>query len=49
MFYGLFAPFGLLMRLLGRDPLNLKWKKDQASHWIDAEPTPEAKEYFSQY
>ncbi len=49
MFYALFAPVGLFMRLIGRDPLNLKWKKGQASHWQDAEPTPPAKQYFSQY
>ena len=49
MFYGLFATIGLLMRLIGRDPLNLKWKRDQTTHWIDADPSPPAKEYFSQY
>ncbi|MDB6119139.1 MAG: hypothetical protein JWO08_2920 [Verrucomicrobiaceae bacterium] len=49
MFFGLFAPIGLFMRLIGRDPLKLKWKKSQASHWQDAEPTPPAKQYFSQY
>ena len=49
MFYGLFAPIGLIMRLCGRDPLNLKWKKGQSSHWLDAGPEPAAKDYFSQY
>lgn len=49
MFYGLFAPIGLIMRLCGRDPLNLKWKKEQSSHWLDAGPEPAAKDYFSQY
>ncbi len=49
MFYGLFAPVGLLMRLIGRDPLQLKWSRERSSHWQDAEPTPDAKSYFSQY
>jgi hypothetical protein len=49
MFYGLFTPLGLFMRLIGRDPLNLRWKKDAATHWQDAEPTPPASRYFSQY
>ncbi len=49
MFYGIFAPLGLVMRLLGRDPLNLKWQRTSASHWVDAPPAPPASRYFSQY
>jgi len=49
MFFGLFAPIGLITRLIGRDPLNLKWKKNAASHWIDAPPAPPASQYFRQY
>ena len=49
MFYGLFAPIGLFMRLTGRDPLHLKWNRGQASYWQDADPMPPAKQYFSQY
>ena len=49
MFYLLFAPVGLLMRVTGRDPLQLKWKKGQASHWQDAESARPASQYFSQY
>jgi len=32
IFFGLFTPFSLLMRLLGRDELRLKLKK-RTSHW----------------
>jgi hypothetical protein len=49
MFYGLFAPIGMLMRLMGRDHLKLRWKKDQSSYWRDAAPMPPARNYFSQY
>ena len=49
MFYGLFTPIGLFMRLIGRDALNLKWKRSAASHWIDAPPAPPAEQYFSQF
>jgi hypothetical protein len=49
MFYGIFAPMGLFMRLIGRDALNLRWKKGASSHWIDAPPAPPAARYFSQY
>lgn len=49
MFYGIFTPIGIIMRIIGRDPLNLKWKKGAASHWIDAPPAPPADHYFSQF
>lgn len=50
MFYGLFAPMGLFMRLIGRDPLKLHWQKEAAStYWQDAEPSPHASRYFSQF
>lgn len=48
MFFGLFTPIGLFMRFFGRDPLNLKWKRSAASHWIDAPPAPPASQYFRQ-
>jgi hypothetical protein len=50
MFYGLFTPLGLFMRLLGRDPLKLRWQKEDAgTYWQDAEPSRPAAQYFSQY
>lgn len=49
LFYGIFTPMGLFMRLIGRDPLSLKKKKDAASYWMDAPETPPATKYFSQY
>ena len=33
IFFGLFAPIGILMRLIGRDELRLKFNRKQ-SHWI---------------
>ena len=49
LFFGIFTPMGLFMRLIGRDPLNLKWKRSAGSHWIDAPPAPPASKYFRQY
>ena len=49
LFYALFTPMGLFMRLIGRDPLNLNWKRSAASHWIDAPPPPPASQYFRQF
>ena len=45
LFYGTFLPIGLLMRLLGKDPLRLKLDKTAASYWLpraDERPQSEA-------
>lgn len=49
MFYGLFTPMGLFMRLIGRDALNLRWRRGAATYWTDAPPAPPAAQYFNQY
>lgn len=33
IFYGIFTPIGLIMRLFGRDPLERKMKPNQSSYW----------------
>jgi ABC-type uncharacterized transport system permease subunit len=33
MFYLIFTPMGLVMRLFGADPLGLKVEKDKGSYW----------------
>jgi hypothetical protein len=38
MFYFVFTPVGLLMRLSGKDPLRLKREPDAASYWIRRQP-----------
>jgi hypothetical protein len=48
MFYLVFAPIGILFRLIGRDALHLR-RHEQSSYWI---PKPGAKsggEYLRQY
>jgi len=45
LFYGTFLPIGLLMRLLGKDPLRLKLDKTATSYWLaraDERPHSEA-------
>ncbi len=32
------TPTALILRVLGKDPLNRSWKPDQATYWEDAEP-----------
>ena len=38
LFYGVFAPMGVLVRLLGKDPLRLKLDAKADSYWIRREP-----------
>lgn len=49
LFYVLFTPLALFMKLKGRDALHLKKQKDVGSYWIDAPATPPANQYFRQY
>ncbi|MCC7383558.1 MAG: hypothetical protein IT384_17090 [Deltaproteobacteria bacterium] len=38
LFFGVITPFGVAMRLFGKDPLRLEWKKDAPTYWITREP-----------
>ncbi|MBC7957033.1 MAG: hypothetical protein H7Y33_14325 [Cytophagales bacterium] len=38
LFYLVFMPIGLLMRLSGKDPLRLKFDPAAKSYWIEREP-----------
>ncbi|MCB1088870.1 MAG: hypothetical protein KDM63_17675 [Verrucomicrobiae bacterium] len=49
LFYGIFTPLGLVMRLIGRDALGLKSQQKASSYWMDAPPPPKPSSYFSQY
>jgi hypothetical protein len=38
LFYGVFFPMGVVMRLAGKDPLRLKRDADAASYWVLRKP-----------
>jgi hypothetical protein len=46
MFFGVIMPIGLLMRLLGKDPLRLRLDKAAGSYWIERRPPGPAPETF---
>jgi hypothetical protein len=49
IFFGLFMPFGLVFRLIGRDPLQRTRRSDRKSYW-EPKPTPtDLKRYFKQF
>lgn len=46
-YYGMFLPFGLVIRLIGRDRLQLRG--GQQSYWHDMPKTPERSRYERQF
>jgi hypothetical protein len=38
LFYGVFTPIGIMMRLAGKDPLRLQFVSDADSYWIPRVP-----------
>ncbi len=49
IFYLLVTPVGLIMRLLGRDPLDSKFDKNANSYWKQRETRDSMDRYFRQY
>jgi hypothetical protein len=49
MFYGLFAPLGLLFRAFGRDPLALRRPAGRNTYWIPKAQAADARSYLHQY
>src|SRR5207248_2430156 len=48
VFYLVITPVGLLMRLLGRDPLNRAFDPARQSYWIQHDPAASSDRYFRQ-
>lgn len=49
LFFGLFAPVGILFRLIGRDILQLRSDQRADSYWLRARPPRPRKRYFRQF
>jgi hypothetical protein len=49
LFYLIIAPIGLVLRLLGKDPLNRGFLRDAPSYWTDARPPRPRESYFRQF
>jgi hypothetical protein len=44
-----FIPIGMMMKLVGYDPLQRKFEKTAASYWIERESDSNTERYFKQY
>ncbi len=49
VFYGLVTPIGLIMRMLGRDPLERKLELERHSYWSPHQAPGNIERYFRQY
>ena len=49
LFYLLITPLGLFFRIIGRDPLQRRFRKEAASYWIPLGPRPPRERYFRQF
>ena len=48
IFYGMFTPYGFVMRLMRRDKLQLRLDPKAPTYWTPVEGTPEKSRYFKQ-
>lgn len=49
LFYGVFTPIGLVLRLVGRDPLKRQFDPDADTYWEKREPVESVERYFRQF
>jgi hypothetical protein len=49
VFYGVFTPVGLLLRLLGRDSMRRAPDRATATYWVEHRSEPDPTRYFRQY
>lgn len=42
LYFGLFTPVSIVLKVLGKDLLNKKMNKSQVSYWIDRETQPQS-------
>ena len=46
LYFGVFTPLGLVLRVLGRDALRLRACPKQASYWAEKPAPPDVSRYF---
>jgi hypothetical protein len=49
VYYGIFTPIGLGLRLMGRDPLRRRFDPQARSYWVDRRAPADVKRYFRQF
>ena len=49
IYYLVFTPIALAMRVIGRDPLNRQWEPDRKSYWQPRSEITDIRRYYRQY
>ena len=49
VYFLILTPIGLVMRLVGHDPMTRDFDADAPTYWLERPPHPDAKQYFRQY
>jgi hypothetical protein len=49
VFYLVMSPWGMILRLIGHDPMRRRFDRKRASYWIGRPPPRHPESYFNQY
>lgn len=49
VYYGVFTPIGLLLRLFGRDPMSRKFDRNASTYWLEHRQPADQQQYFRQF
>ncbi len=49
IYYGVMTPIGLIMRMVGYDPMARKIDRECESYWIEREQASDSSKYFKQF
>lgn len=49
LYFVVITPIGLIMRLLGHDPMQRRLEPQAATYWVRKEPVTDVRAYFRQY
>jgi hypothetical protein len=49
LFFGIITPVALIMKVLGRDPLNRKFEPEAATYWVQGQGERAKATYFKQF
>ena len=49
VYYGVMTPIGLMMRIVGYDPMHRKPDSQAETYWVEREPPKDKQQYFRQF
>ncbi len=49
VYYGAITPIGLILRVLGHDPMRRRREADPKTYWVPRQSVAKSKQYFRQY